>query len=206
MIFLCAFVASSRLCVKKFFVARRLSDFFPFKEAFNMESRAKLFGHAIHPILIVYPLGLLSVGVIFDIIYLVTGNRTWTLVSFWMIAAGIIGGLLSAVFGLIDYLSIPRGTRASRIGLVHGLVNVCVVVLFIVSWLLRRDSPGVPSTLAFVLSFIGVAGALLGGWLGGELVERLGVGVTPGANLNAPNSLTHSAARETKRMTDAESY
>jgi len=55
------------------------------------------------------------------------------------------------------------------------------------------------------LSFIGVADALLGGWLGGELVERLGVGVTPNANLNAPSSLTHSA-KETKRMTDAESY
>jgi uncharacterized membrane protein len=186
-------------------VARSLNNFFPFKEAVNMESRAKLFGHAIHPILIVYPLGLLSAGVIFDIIYLATGNTTWTLVSFWMIAAGIIGGLLSAVFGLIDYLGIPSGTRASRIGLIHGLTNVCVVVLFIASWVLRRDSPGVPPTAAFVLSFIGVAGALLGGWLGGELVERLGVGVTPGANLNAPNSLTHDA-RETKRMTDAESY
>jgi len=170
-----------------------------------MESRAKIFGHAIHPILIVYPLGLLSAGVIFDIIYLFTGNTTWTTVSYWMIAAGIIGGLLSAVFGLIDYLAIPAKTRASRIGLIHGLTNLCVVILFIASWFLRRDNPGVPPTTAFVLSFIGVAGALLGGWLGGELVERLGVGVTPGANLNAPNSLTHGA-RETKRMTDAESY
>jgi len=52
----------------------------------------------------------------------------------------------------------------------------------------------------------GVAAALLGGWLGGELVERLGVGVTPNANLNAPNSLTHSAKETKKRMTDAESY
>src|SRR5690349_2100002 len=158
-----------------------------------MESKARLFGHAIHPILIVYPLGLLSTGVIFDVIYLVTGNRTWTTVSFWMIAAGIVGGLLAAVFGLIDYLAIPSGTRASRIGLLHGLTNVFVVILFIASWPLRRNSPEVPSTAAFALSFIGVAGALLGGWLGGELVERLGVGVTPDANLNAPNSLTHSA-------------
>ena len=157
-----------------------------------MESRAKLFGHAIHPILIVYPLGLLSAAVIFDVIYLVTANPTWTTVSFWMIAAGIIGGLLAAVFGLIDFLAIPSGTRAKRIGLLHGIVNVCVTILFIASWLLRRDSPEVPSTAAFALSFIGVGAALLGGWLGGELVERLGVGVTPGANLNAPNSLTHS--------------
>jgi len=157
-----------------------------------MESRAKLFGHAIHPILIVYPLGLLSAAVIFDVIYLVTANPTWTTVSFWMIAAGIVGGLLAAVFGLIDYLNVPSGTRAKRIGLLHGVVNLGVMILFIASWLLRQNSPEVPSTTAFALSFIGVGAALLGGWLGGELVERLGVGVTPGAHLNAPNSLTHS--------------
>ena len=164
-----------------------------------MESKARLFGHAIHPILIVYPLGLLSTAVVFDIIYLATGNPTWTTVSFWMIAAGIIGGLLAAVFGLIDYLYIPSKTRASRIGLLHGLTNLCVMILFIASWLLRYYSPDVPSTPAFVLSFVGVAGALLGGWLGGELVERLGVSVTPDANLNAPNSLTHDA-RDTQRL------
>ena len=164
-----------------------------------MESKAKLFGHAIHPILIVYPLGLLSAAVIFDVIYLVTANPTWTTVSFWMIAAGIVGGLLAAIFGLIDYLNIPAGTRASRIGLLHGLVNLGVMILFAASWLLRRNSPEVPSMTAFALSFAGVAAALLGGWLGGELVERLGVGVAPGANLNAPNSLSHSA-RESRRV------
>ena len=155
-----------------------------------MESRAKLFGHAIHPILIVYPLGLLSAAVIFDMIYLVTANPTWTTVSYWMIAAGIVGGLLAAIFGLIDFLNIPSGTRAKRIGLLHGLVNVGVMILFVASWLLRSSSPEVPSTAALALSFIGVGAALLGGWLGGELVERLGVGVAPDANLNAPNSLT----------------
>ena len=157
-----------------------------------MESRAKLFGHAIHPILIVYPLGLLSAAVIFDVIYLFTGNTTWTTVSFWMIAAGVIGGLLAAVFGLIDFLAIPSGTRAKRIGMLHGLINLGVMILFVASWVLRRESLEVPSTAALALSFIGVGSALLGGWLGGELVERLGVGVTPGANLNAPSSLTHS--------------
>lgn len=166
-----------------------------------MESKARIFGHAIHPILIVYPLGLLSAAVVFDIIYLITGNPTWTTVSYWMIAAGIVGGLLAAVFGLIDYLNIPSGTRASRIGLLHGLTNVFVMILFSASWLLRRNSPDVPSTAAFALSFIGVAASFLGGWLGGELVERLGVSVTPNANLNAPNSLTHSA-HDTTRMAE----
>jgi len=113
-----------------------------------MESRAKIFGHAIHPILIVYPLGLLSAAVIFDVIYLVTANPTWTTVSFWMIAAGIIGGLLAAVFGLIDYLNIPSGTRASRVGMLHGLTNLGVLILFSASWLLRWNTPETPPTPA----------------------------------------------------------
>ncbi|HKR21707.1 MAG TPA: DUF2231 domain-containing protein [Pyrinomonadaceae bacterium] len=163
-----------------------------------MESRAKLFGHAIHPILIVYPLGLLSTGVIFDVIYLITANPRWATISFWMIAAGIVGGLLAAVFGFIDYLNIPNQTRAKRIGMVHGLTNLGVVVLFAISWWLRSDLPEAPSTLALALSFIGVGGAFLGGWLGGELVERLGVGVAENANLNAPNSLTQPDRNEVR--------
>lgn len=164
-----------------------------------MESRAKLFGHAIHPILIVYPLGLLSTAVVFDIIYLATGNSTWATVSFWMIAAGVVGGLLAAAFGLVDYVNIPSGTRAKRIGLVHGLVNVSVMVLFVLSWLMRYGAePAPPPTVALALSFIGVGAALLGGWLGGELVERLGVGVAENANLNAPNSLTQPDRSEVR--------
>ena len=53
-----------------------------------------------------------------------------------------------------------------------------------------------PTTTALLCSFGGVLLALVGGWFGGELVERLGVGVTPGADLNAPSSLTHGSAFE----------
>jgi uncharacterized membrane protein len=156
-----------------------------------MESKVKALGHPIHPILIVFPLGLLITAVIFDVVNLVTGDATFATVSFWCIAAGIVGGLLAAVFGLIDWLYIPDGTRAKSIGLWHGLTNVAVVVLFAASWLLRRgDAAYEPSTLAFVLGLIGVGLGGLGGWMGGELVDRLGVGVSPGAHLNAPSSLS----------------
>ena len=45
--------------------------------------------------------------------------------------------------------------------------------------------------------FVGLA--LITAWIGGELVYRLGVGVDPGANVNAPNSLTESSTAPTKR-------
>jgi uncharacterized membrane protein len=155
-----------------------------------MESRVKVLGHPLHQMLIVLPLGLLSGAVIFDVIRLIAGAGDWATVSFWLIAAGIVSGLLAAVFGLLDWTKIPSGTRARRIGAFHGLGNVVVVGLFGASWFLRSGTGMEPSTLALILSFAGGGLAMITGWLGGELVDRLGVGVDEGANLNAPSSLS----------------
>jgi len=154
-----------------------------------MRSKARLFGHSIHQMLVVFPLGLLATSFVFDIIYVATGNPRFADISLWMIASGIIGGLLAAVFGLVDFLSIPSGTRAKRIGALHGIGNVIVVGLFAVSWLLRYE-PIVPSVAALVLSGAAVALALITGWLGGELVDRLSIGVDDGAHPDAPSSLS----------------
>jgi uncharacterized membrane protein len=159
-----------------------------------MEARVKVLGHPVHQMLIVFPLGLLTTAVIFDLIRLATGSSTWSLVSYWMIAAGIIGGLCAALFGIIDWFKIPSGTRAYRLGLWHGLGNVVMVAVFAVSWFLRRPDPGNPTALAIVLLLLGGGLSLVTGWLGGELVDRLGVGVDDGANLNAPSSLSGPAA------------
>lgn len=160
-----------------------------------MESKVKFLGHPIHPMLIVLPLGLLSAAVIFDIVYLITGDVAFSTVAFWNIAAGVIGGLIAAVFGAWDWWNIPRDTRAKRIGLWHGGGNVVVVVLFALSWLLRLGQEGfVPSPPAYLFSFGGLALATVTAWLGGELVDRLGVGVDRGANLNAPSSLSGGPA------------
>lgn len=154
-----------------------------------MEARAKLFGHPIHQMLIVFPLGLLSTAVIFDLVHLITGNPMWSVMTYWVIAVGIIGGLCAALFGLIDWWGIPSGTRAYALGIWHGLGNVGVVALFFVSWLLRRPNPEAPSVVAVLFMLAGAALSLVTGWLGGELVDRLGVGVDDGANLDAPSSL-----------------
>lgn len=160
-----------------------------------MESRAKLFGHPIHQMLIVFPLGLLATSLFFDIIAMAAEHPGLLQASYYMIAAGIISALIAAVFGLIDFLAIPSGTRAKRIGMMHGGGNVLLVVLFAASWLIRRDNPADPGILAIALSGAGAALGGVTGWLGGELVDRLGVGVDDGANLDAPSSLTHDKAR-----------
>lgn len=156
----------------------------------------KLLGHPIHQMLIVFPLGLLATAAVFDLISIWQHTGKWSEIAYWMIAAGIIGGLLAAVFGLIDWLGIPSNTRAKSIGLWHGLGNVVVTALFAGSWFLRRENPSAPSTLAFLLSFTGVGVALVAGWLGGELVDRMGIGVDAGAHPNSPSSLSGKPASQ----------
>lgn len=166
-----------------------------------MESKAKLLGHPVHPMLIVFPFGLLSIAVIFDLIGLTTANGYWAGMAYYLIAAGVIGGLVAALFGLIDWIAIPSGTRAKSIGLWHGLGNIVVMAIFVVSWLMRRAAPETPAVTAVLLGLLGLALALITGWLGGELVDRLGVGVDNGAHLNSPNSLSGRPASENQEVT-----
>lgn len=161
-----------------------------------MESKAKVFGHPVHPMLVVFPLGLFATSLVFDLVRLGGGAESFSVAAFYMIAAGIIGGLAAAVFGLVDYLAIPRGTRAKTIGAFHGLANLVIVGLYVSSWGIRYADAARQNGGAVLLSGIAVLLALVSGWLGGELVDRLGVGVDDGAHLDAPSSLSGRPAGE----------
>jgi uncharacterized membrane protein len=173
----------------------------------SMETRVKLLGHPIHPMLVVLPLGLLSAALLFDIVYLATGDVAFADVAFWNITLGIVGGLAAALFGVIDWLAIPWETRAKRIGLIHGIGNVVIVGLFLVSWFLRLPNRAyLPDVLPFVFGVVAVVLALGTAWLGGELVYRLRVGVDRNASLNTPSSLSSDSGmgrRESGETADA---
>lgn len=161
----------------------------------------KILGHPVHPMFVVYPLAMFVVAVILDIVYMITKIAILPTVSFYMYAAGILGGLIAAVFGFIDWLGLPSNTRAKRLGAWHGIGNFTMVVLQLISWFMRLSSPAyVPSALAFILSLLGVAIILVTAWLGGELVYRLGSAVDQGANANAPSSLSGQPASATRDM------
>ena len=154
-----------------------------------MESHSKVGGHPLHPILIAFPLGLLSASLLFDARAKLRLDSTDTKIARALIGAGILSGLVAAIPGIIDWVAVPQGSRAKSIGLWHSGGNFLALALFAWSWKKRRPNETQPDNSAVALSV--VAGALLGltGWLGGEMVYRLGIGVDPGANPDAPNSL-----------------
>ena len=166
-----------------------------------MESRTKLFGHPVHPMLIVFPLGLLATSVVFDVLHSIFRRPVLAIVSFYMIVSGVVGGLFAAIFGLMDWLALPRNSRAKRIGAWHGVGNLVIVVLYAISaWLRGRNTNFMPDRWAKLLSLTGSGLALITAWIGGELVYRLGVGVDPGANVNAPSSLTEPTTSPSNKM------
>ena len=142
--------------------------------------------------LIAFPLGLLGTSVVWDICALTTAKPLWGTIAYWTITAGIISGLLAAVPGFIDWLYIPKRTRARAVGVYHMLLNVTILVLFAISLFARNGAPdGYPHAgfLRMLPGWIGVVLAVISAWLGGELVETLGIAVHEGANPDAPSSL-----------------
>jgi uncharacterized membrane protein len=161
-----------------------------------MAGKINFLGHPVHPMIIPLPLGLLSGAVMCDIIYLVEGNPNWGHISYWLVAGGVLSGLFAAIFGLADWLALDNGTRAKRVGGWHAVVNVIMVVLFAISWFLRRGAPDRPGMVAIVLGIVAILFGAFGGWLGGELVYRLSVGVDFDAHVNSPSSLSGRPAKE----------
>jgi uncharacterized membrane protein len=166
-----------------------------------VESRLKVLGHPVHPMLIVFPLGLLTTAVIFDLIDIAGGPGVLGDVAYWNIAVGLIGGILAAVTGAVDLLAIPAGTRAKRIGVLHAVTNTGVIVLFAGVWVVRMSASQRAAGGGLVaIELVALGVAAVGAWLGGELVDRLGVGVDRDAGLNAPISLGSRSADHVGRV------
>ncbi|ABP56409.1 DUF2231 domain-containing protein [Salinispora tropica] len=162
-----------------------------------MESRLKVLGHPLHPMLVMFPVALLATAVLFDVVDTVGGPDFLGEVAYWNLTVGLVGGLLAAVAGTFDLLAIPTGTRAKRVALTHAAANVALILLFAAVWAVRLNADTRAAGGALIAIEI-VALAILGisAWLGGELVDRLGVGVDRDADLDAPSSLRPSASTQ----------
>ncbi|MFC7549028.1 DUF2231 domain-containing protein [Plantactinospora sp. GCM10030261] len=171
-----------------------------------MESRIKVLGHPLHPMLVMFPVALFVTAVLFDLVDAFGGPEVLGEVAYWNIAVGLVVGVLAAAVGSFDLLAIPAGTRAKRVGVIHALVNIGVLLLFGGVWLTRMsaDEPNAAGALV-AIEVVALAGAGIGAWFGGELVDRLGVGVDPDAHLDAPSSLRPGGPANSKldQMGDA---
>jgi uncharacterized membrane protein len=162
------------------------------------------YGHPFHPILVTIPIGAWIGSLVLDIASK-SGDNGGALArgAYWMIGVGIIGALVAAIFGFLDFLALPRRTRALKVALTHMLFNLTVVGLFVASFIWRADRGATKetSTGLFVLSGIALALLLVSGWLGGKLAYRYGVRVAD-ENTQLEGYLHNGDA--TRRVTSAQ--
>jgi uncharacterized membrane protein len=128
-----------------------------------------------HPMLVGLPIGLWVFALVCDVVHAVSGSAIWQTVATFCVAGGIVGALLAAVPGLIDYFSIDEA-EMRRIANLHLAVNLGAVVIFAINLWLRFRLP-VESNVPLGLSVVGVLAIGFGGWLGGEMVYVKGMAV-----------------------------
>ncbi len=144
-----------------------------------MNTPASIAKHPIHPMLVAVPMGLWIFSLCADLIGAASARGAlWQDIAFYAMAGGLIGALLAAVPGLIDFFSLQK-PKTRKIARYHLAVNSMVVALFTLNLYLR--SAGGAGAFPITLSVLGVALLGLGGWFGGELVYVHGAGVEPPA-------------------------
>ena len=142
-----------------------------------MRTPASIFKHPIHPMLIVFPIGLWIFSLACDLIRLAgASGDAWSTVAFYSMVGGLIGALCAAIPGFIDLLFYKGGAPpVKKIALTHMAINLTVVVLYAINIWLRAS--GSISGAPVLLSIVGVALLFVSGWLGGQMVHVYGVGV-----------------------------
>jgi uncharacterized membrane protein len=141
-----------------------------------METPASIRKHPLHPMLIAFPVGLWIFSLICDGISFWIGDPEWHVVAFYTMVGGLIGGLLAAIPGAIDLYSLKEA-RPKRIGLAHMAINIVVMTMYAINIGLRVTDEDAPTSFSIWLSVIAVILLLISGWLGGELVHVLHIGV-----------------------------
>lgn len=125
-----------------------------------------------HRRLIVLPISLWTVALAFDSVSVVSRSQLWAAMAYWNLGGGLATALLAGVFGVLDYLGLPPGTRASRVGLLHALLNILALSLLGVSFGIRTVSRGAAmAPWALGTAAAGYCLILGAGWLGKELVS-----------------------------------
>jgi uncharacterized membrane protein len=136
-----------------------------------MESRLKIAGQAVHPILVMFPLGLFAMAVIFDLADQLGGPGVLGTLGYWNVVAGLVGGVLATVAGAID-LAFVRRADTKRIGVLRTLLHMGVLILFAIILMVRvGHADRAAGTGLFLLELLALGLAGFGAWFSGEVAN-----------------------------------
>jgi len=144
-----------------------------------MYSKAKIWGFAIHPMLVVFPVAFYTSTLLLYIIFSLDNNLFWFKVGYIANLGGIIMAAIAAIPGLIDFLNIPSDSNAKRVGFFHMIFNVLALLLYTIGFLFQKDNWDKPVNLGISigLSATGFILTCIAGYIGWSMVQKHHVGV-----------------------------
>lgn len=146
-----------------------------------MYSKAKLFGHPLHVMLVSFPVAFYTAAFLSYVTYNYTANIFWFQAGVIANIAGVIMGLVAAIPGFIDWnWGIPKNTEAKKTGMIHMVLNIVTILAFAISaWINYPKMYEAFPTLGATLFLTGVGFVLLlvAGFYGWTLVQKYHVGI-----------------------------
>lgn len=156
-----------------------------------MYSKARIAGHAIHPMLVGFPIALFTATIGLELAYIGTQDSFYFRAAMVANIAGVIAALAAVIPGAIDMFALPKESRARGVARQHALFNVLTVGLFIASgallysnWSDRTMVNGayaLDATIPLAIDTIGLVSMVIAGMLGWTLVQTHHVGIKPAA-------------------------
>jgi uncharacterized membrane protein len=139
-----------------------------------MTTRVTIAGHPLHPMLVTIPIGLWVFSLVCDLAFLSSGDIRWETTADFTLGGGIVGALLAAVPGLLDFLGL-HDARERRVATTHLVLNLAIVAIQAFNFWLRSLPEYEGSRFPVWISIVAVAALVVSGWLGGQLVHVFGV-------------------------------
>ena len=160
---------------------RQALDRQPLKDALS----GTWLGHPLHPMLTDLPIGFWTSAFTLDLV----GGRGSRRAATHLVGWGVLSAVPTAVSGAADWGDTTG--RPRRIGLVHAAANTTALACYTASWIARRRGR---HWRGVALGLAGATAATVGGYLGGHLLQSLGVGVDRSTFPKPPTTWTRVAS------------
>ena len=137
-------------------------------------------GHPLHPPLTDATIGIYTFATIAAIVDAFGWSNTTAAHGWWLaLLAGLATTVLTALTGLVEWLSIERGTELWKTATAHMVAMVTATLCFGIAALTGHDEWHAGNVYGFplVMTLVGFAILTLGGWLGGAIVFTHGMRV-----------------------------
>lgn len=166
-----------------------------------MDSRLRVRGNPIQPMLVTLPFGLFACATVFDLAEVSGGPALLGQVGYWTLVAGLISAALTAVAGLVDLWDAAAG-QPRRTALTFNLVNVGAAALFIVACLVRAGASAHRLAGGVVaVEVVGLTVGAIGVALGAALVRQFDQVRGEATTLDALDSPLATVLPEVNRAT-----